>query len=71
MLDRIPSEVTIGDVFLPPFLVAGALGLLLTVLTAMVFNRYRISRFFFYPPLVLIALTVIYTVLIGMFLVPI
>jgi hypothetical protein len=34
----------------------------------MLLNRYRLSRYFFYPPLVFVALAVIYTWLIGTFL---
>jgi hypothetical protein len=39
------------------------------VVTVHLLNRYRLSRFFFYPPLVFLALIVIYTVLIGTFIV--
>ena len=66
----IPSEFAIGDVYLPPLLIASLLGLLLAWLTAHMLNRYRLSRFFFYPPLVLLALAVLYTVLIGTFVIP-
>ena len=41
------------------------------VKTAFLLNRYRISRFFFYPPLVFLALAVIYTSIIGTFVVPV
>ena len=64
-----PHEFAIGEVFMPPLLVAGFLGLLAAVVTAHLLNRYRLSRFFFYPPLVFLALIVIYTVLIGTFIV--
>jgi len=67
---RVPSEFAIGGVYVPPLLVAATLGLLLAVLTARLLDRYRLSRVFFYPPLVFVALTVIYTVLIGTFVVP-
>jgi hypothetical protein len=60
-----PHEFAIGEVFMPPLLVVGFLGLLAAIATARLLNRYRLSRYFFYPPLVLIALTIIYTVLIG------
>jgi hypothetical protein len=40
-------------------------------LTAMLLNRYRLSRYFFYPPLVFVALAVIYTGVIGTFIIPI
>ena len=67
----IPKEFTIGGVYFPPLLIAGILGVTLAVLTAMLLNRFRLSRFFFYPPLVFVALAVIYTGVIGTFIIPI
>ena len=67
----IPKEFTIGGVYFPPLLIAGILGLTAAVLTAWLLNRYRLSRYFFYPPLVFLALAVIYTGLIGTFLIPV
>ena len=67
----IPKEFTIGEVYLPPLLVAGILGVALAALTAIALNRYRLSRYFFYPPLVFFALAVIYTGLIGTFVIPV
>ena len=66
----IPTEVAIGGVYFPPLLLAGILGATGAVLTAFLLNRYRLSRFFFYPPIVFLALAVIYTGLIGSFLIP-
>ena len=66
---NIPSEFAIGGVYMPPLLVAGMLGTLLALLTARLLNRFRLSRYFFYPPLVFVALTVIYTVAVGTFLI--
>ena len=54
---------------MPPLLVAGILGVIAAVVTARLLNRYRVSRYFYYPPLVFIALMVIYTVIIGTFIV--
>lgn len=65
----IPHEFAIGEVFMPPLLVASLLGLLAAMVTAHLLNRYRLSRFFFYPPLVFLALMIIYTVLIGTFII--
>jgi len=67
----IPKEFTIGGVYFPPLLIAGILGVAATVLTAMLLNRFRLSRYFFYPPLVFLALAVIYTVIIGAFIIPV
>ena len=60
-----PQEFTIGDVYLPPMLIAAILGLAATVITTRLLNRYRLSRYFANPPLVFISMLVLYTVLIG------
>ena len=67
----IPIEFTIGGVYFPPLLIAGILGVLATALTAMLLRRYRLSQFLYNPPLVFLALAVIYTGLIGTFLIPV
>ena len=70
-MQYIPKEFAIGGVYFPPLLIASFLGVTAAVLTAMALNRYRLSRYFFYPPLVFLALAVIYTVLIGTFFIPV
>ena len=69
-MSLIPSEVEILGVYFPPLLLASILGAFAAAATAYGLNRYRLSRFFYYPPLVFLALTVIYTGLIGTFLIP-
>ena len=69
VFDLIPNEFAIGGVYLPPLLVCSVLGLLLATVTARLLNKYRLSRYFFYPPLVFVAFAVIYTVLIGTFVI--
>jgi hypothetical protein len=69
-MQLIPSEFSVGEVYFPPLLIASLLGVILAWLSGRVLNRYRLSRFFFYPPLVLLALAVIYTVIIGTFVIP-
>ena len=65
----IPHEFAIGGVYLPPMLVAGIIGVALASLSARLLNRYQLSQYFFYPPLVLLSMMVIYTVLIGSFII--
>jgi len=65
----IPHEFAIGEVYLPPLLVAAFLGLMAAMVTARLLNRYRMTRYLIYPPLVFIALTIIYTVFIGTFII--
>jgi hypothetical protein len=60
-----PHEFSLGGVYMPPLLVAALFGVIAAIVTANLLNRYRLSRYFFYPPLVFLALMVIYTLLIG------
>jgi hypothetical protein len=67
----IPCEFSIGGVYVPPLLVAGLLAVFAAVLTSQLLNRVRLSRYFFYPPLVFVALVFIYSVILGTVLIPI
>ena len=69
MLIPIPHEISISGVYLPPMLIAAALGVSVALLTTRLLNRYRLTKFFFYPPLVSVALMIIYSVLIGTFVI--
>ena len=70
-MQYIPSEVAIGGVFLPPLLLASILGVVAASLTGMLLNRYRLSRYFYYPPVIFLAMAVVYTGLIGTFFIPV
>jgi hypothetical protein len=70
-MNLIPHEFAFGGIFMPPLLVASLLGTIATAITIRLLNRYRLARHFFYPPLVFLALAVIYTGLIGTFIIPI
>ena len=69
-MQNIPHEFTIGGVYLPPLLPASMLAVLLAWSTVMLLNRYRLTRFFNYPPMVFIALAIIYTGVISTFVIP-
>jgi hypothetical protein len=60
-----PHEFAIGGIYMPPLLIAAILGTIAAVVMARLLNRYRLSRYFFYPPLVFVALATIFTVLFG------
>ena len=66
----VPHELYVGEVFFPPLLLDAALGLAAALITARLLNRFRVSRYFYHPPLVLIALAVIYAGLFSIFLIP-
>jgi ABC-type nitrate/sulfonate/bicarbonate transport system permease component len=65
----IPHEFAIAGVYLPPMLIAAILGVALATLSGRLLNRNRWSQHFFYPPLVMLAMIAIYTVLIGTFII--
>lgn len=68
-MNNIPSEFAIGGIYLPPLFVVCFLGILLAYWTSSLLNRYRLSRYFFYPPLVFLALSFIYSVVLGTYVV--
>lgn len=64
-MNPIPHELALSEILMSPLLVAGTLAVIATLVTARLLNRYRLSRHFSNPPLVFVALTVIYAVIIG------
>jgi len=67
MLHPTPSELTIGDVYLPPALVVALLGLAAAWCAAKILNRTRLSRFIWNPPLVFLAMWAMMSAIIGLF----
>lgn len=70
-MQLVPSEFALWGVYFPPLLIASLLGFTAAVVTALLLNRYRLSRYFYYPPVVFLSLAVIYTGLIGTFIIPV
>ena len=69
MVTPIPHELAIGGVYLPPMLAAALFGIMAALATTRLLNQTRLSRFFFYPPLVLLSLMIIYTLFIGTYII--
>ncbi len=67
----IPAEFNIAGVYFPPLLLASAIGVAGAAVTALALNRYRLSRYFYFPPVIFLALAVIYTGLVGTILIPV
>ena len=66
----VPHEISIAGVFFPPMLLAALPGVAAAVLTAVLLNRHRLSRYFAYPPAVFVALAIVYTSAIGALFLP-
>lgn len=68
-MNIVPHELSIGEVYFSPLLMSSLLGIAAALLTARLLDRHRISRYFANPPAVVIAISIIYTILIGTFFV--
>ena len=68
-MNQMPHEFAIAGVYFPPLLIATLLGFIAALGTANLLNRYRLSKYLFYPQLVFLAMLVIYTVLFGTFVI--
>ena len=69
-MTRSPSDVDLAGIYFPPTLVVFLLGLAAMALTVYLLNRARLSRFFMFPLVVMTAITIIYMVVIGTFVIP-
>jgi hypothetical protein len=67
-MNQIPHEFAVGGIYMPPLFIASLVGAIAASFTAKLLNRYRLSKYFFYPPLVFVALLVIYTIIIDILL---
>ena len=69
MIGLIPSEMSVDGVYLPPALLVALLGLIAATVVAKMLNRTRLSRFFWHPPLAFLAMWLLLSALIGLWLV--
>ncbi|MCK5698165.1 MAG: DUF1656 domain-containing protein, partial [Gammaproteobacteria bacterium] len=69
-MNTIPIEFSIGGVYMPPLLMASILGVVSALMLSRLLNSYRLSKYFFYPPLVFVALSIIFTMIYGVSIVP-
>lgn len=62
---QLPHELALNGVYFSPFLVVIVLALLSTLITIVLLNKLRLSRFVFYPQLAFVSLMTLYAVLID------
>ena len=67
MIAIVPSEVSVSWLYLPPVLIVVILGILGGWIIGRVLNRTRLSRFFWHPPLAMLAFAAIVGSLVGLF----
>jgi hypothetical protein len=67
MANSYPHELSLGDVYFSPLLSVVTLAFLATILTVVVLNRLKISRYLYVPSYVFIAILTMYILLIDHF----
>ncbi len=65
MSNPFPHELSISDVYFSPILPAILAAFFAAVLTVLLLNKLKLSRFFYAPAYVFIAIMVLYLVLID------
>ena len=68
---NIPMEISIGGIYFPPIMFAILLGVLLASVIAKLMNRFNLARFVWHPPLFFLALAVVCTRLVSVFIIPV
>jgi len=67
MPSKIPHELAVGDVYFSPLLPVLFLSFLAALVTVMLLNKLKLSRWFYAPSYVFIAIMVLYMILIDRF----
>ncbi|WP_201352611.1 DUF1656 domain-containing protein [Hydrogenimonas urashimensis] len=62
-----PHELQLGDIYFSPWLPALSLAFLLALITALLLNRLKLSRFFYAHSYLFLAMMVLYLILIDRF----
>jgi hypothetical protein len=65
MSNPFPHELSIGDVYYSPLLLVAFLSFLAALITVMVLNKLKLTRYFYAPSYVFIAIMALYMVLID------
>ncbi|MEA1982360.1 MAG: DUF1656 domain-containing protein [Campylobacterota bacterium] len=62
-----PHELTLGDVYFSPLLPVVIFAFFATVITTIIFNKFRLVRFIYAPPYVFLSIMLIYIIVIDKF----
>ena len=64
-------EIAIGGIYFPPIMFAILLGVVVAGVIAKLLNRLNLARFIWHPPLFFLALTVVCTRIVSIFIIPV
>jgi len=64
-MNPFPHELSLGDVYFSPILLAIIASFFLSLFTTIVLNKLKISQFIYHPPLAFLAIMTLYLLLID------
>jgi hypothetical protein len=67
MNNLFPHELAWGDVYFSPWILVLAMSFFFTLVSVMILNRLRLSRFIYVPSYIFLAIMVIYIIIIDKF----
>ncbi len=67
MTNPFPHELSIGDVYYSPLILVALLSFLAALVTVMILNKLKLTRYLYAPSYVFIAIMALYIVLIDTF----
>jgi len=67
MINPYPHELSVGDVYYSPLILVAFLSFLAALVTVMVLNKLKFTRYLYAPSYVFIAIMALYIVLIDTF----
>jgi len=67
MVNNYPHELSLGDVYFSPILPVMFFAFLAAVITVLLLNKLKFSRYLYAPPYVFIAMMALYMVMIDRF----
>lgn len=67
MNNPFPHELSIGDVYYSPLLLVAFLSFIAALVTVMLLNKLKLTRYFYAPSYIFIAIMALYVVLIDTF----
>ncbi len=67
MTNPYPHELSMGDVYYSPLILVALLSFLAALITVMVLNKLKLTRYLYAPSYIFIAIMTLYVVLIDTF----
>ena len=68
---HVPMEISFAGIYFPPVMLAILLGVILATIIARLLNKLNLTRFIWHPPLFFVAMSILFTRLVDLFILPV